>query len=193
MPWGGPPVLRIVWPVPVRRPTWRQLGAQEKQPADEPRREPDFDQPHGETSSPPGQVRLPSREETDRMNKLVVRAFLQLAGHGHRAGDRDPAPGVPGRPWSSFTERTPGRICASGCASSRRSWWRGRICGGHAPEPSPPLEPREERPGARQPVGQEEGGGDLPLRGSHVRLPPASMGVAVRSDRAWRLESYHNR
>jgi hypothetical protein len=33
------------------------------------------------------------------------------------------------------------------------------------PEPSPPLEPREKRAGKRQPLGHEEGGGELPFEG----------------------------
>ncbi len=54
---------------------------------------------------------------------------------------------------------------AWGFASSRRSWWPGRICGGHGREPSPLLDPLQERSGPRHPVGGEQGGGDVPFEG----------------------------
>ena len=56
------------------------------------------------------------------------------------------------------------RISAWGFASSRRSWWPGRICGGHGRELGPVLEPCEECSCLRYPIRGEQGGGDVPFK-----------------------------
>ena len=98
------------------------------------------------------------------MNKLVVRGFLQWLDTATEQ-EIEARRGEFLAALEHFQGEDARADSASGFASSRRSWWRGRICGGHGRESCPVLEPCQELSGLRHPVGGEQGGGDLPFEG----------------------------